>query len=1795
MSKARASFHHPRYRLSGLLGEGGMGRVYLAEDRLDENRQVAVKVYPSRFSDERLRREFVALRELRHPSIARAFHFGFSEEDGAPFFTLEYVKGKSLTEALWGTFGEPVAELATLPPGFLEAALSLFKKTAAALAYLHRRDVLHLDVKPENILLCEPELGPDSRPLLIDFGLVRAYGGAKVPVGHATLPYAAPELLGGKPPTPACDVYSLAATFYHAFAARPPVAGRNVAELERAHRNHRVPPIPALPRDLERILLRALAKAPGRRYKDALEMASALEESSPGRREHPPQVAFHEPDFVGRKDELSAVHAWLKEDRRACPVLSFSGGGGWGKTRLLERIETDLELASKKTLLIRCAPDEGRAMLERSRTGATLLQSTASSERQETHPGHPSPTRKPTERASDPGRQADPAQDDADLDARVTSAAIELLPLLAADTFLIVDDLHHAGEIGEELITRLSRALSEQPTAPGGGILVSERNPTDRAATRKHELGPLERRDALRIDLEGLSGALAQFSSERVRRLKSSLYEAVGGHPLFFVRGLLDLAGETASAEALTPVDRLHRQFKRLDAGDNALVTTLACLDRQVRIEELQRLLGDAPSSLDATLENLRRAGWIVTDRGHVRVIHESVISLVLESLTDAELEAAHRRISNALESECATQPSPGHLLQSAWHAARAGDLEHAGKLCRRWAKRHSPVPEALVSRSTEVLTRCADEAGLDRAGKRQLVECAADLLESAGRYRESCELLNTLVRRAETKEFALRRKVGSLALRAGDIALARRHLSACASPEAEKTAPEESIHAAAELALLHHFSGNTDEALASADRGVALWQRCPPKLRDATGQSAAKLHGILGQVYLRRLNFESAIERLTEGLRLAESSASKPNIALLLNNLALAHHLAGRFAAALTTFERAESLARELGDHAALISITANVVQIHSKRGQFQTAATALEELEHSPAARQSPRLRLGCLYSRGLLLNLHHGHADRVWDDVQSVAEAVGDSFLMNFARLYRAEGALFCGRLLEARTLLAKKPTKKVGTANTRSRPKKATVRRDLDQVHETLRSARSAAVEALLGQEKRSQRLQDTCSRFVSELPTMLGAWTHFYLGMAALETGCFEAADQAFTTASRDFDATDFAAGRLECALARADLYLVWQPSLAKHKRLAQRHLDAARKLQFEPHDGAVVRERGLRTALLEARALCLELARWVDGAPAPGTPDALERNLADLLARVAGDAALSRYPHWQLELEALNVVALRLRGEGEAARNHWAATEKQRAQLASKLPTAERPAYRARDIWRRLGLSTCQPPSSSTPKPSRKGGSLERLIDILEGGTVKDGLRLLCEALDATNVELLALPPLQTQRHRRPDVKNSLGSRSQKKVPNPSTGKARHTPKKNESTIFGFVRRDGRCLALLKATRAEPFGTHEQTVLESAAKILAVVLLPREKPIAGPDVPNRSSPNDRTATLPLTQTLAVRTRSSVTDILREEGVVASGREIRRVIAMVERLANSDISILITGESGTGKDVVARLVHRFSPRSDGPFVSQNASALPEELFEADLFGYEQGAFTGAEQNRTGFLFRATGGTFHLEEIGDLAPIIQQRLLRVLEENVVRPLGATTARSIDARFIASTHRDLEELVRADAFRKDLFFRLCGARIHVPPLRERLDEIPALAEYHWKQLTGSSGRFPTSTRRILQQHDWPGNVRELITVLRRLALDTTGTPSAGNVRNILGENTAKSPFATALFETRTYDDLKRGLDETYLRHLFETHGGNLERIATELRTTTRSVYRKFSRLGLKPKDFTGTRRGG
>jgi DNA-binding NtrC family response regulator len=312
-----------------------------------------------------------------------------------------------------------------------------------------------------------------------------------------------------------------------------------------------------------------------------------------------------------------------------------------------------------------------------------------------------------------------------------------------------------------------------------------------------------------------------------------------------------------------------------------------------------------------------------------------------------------------------------------------------------------------------------------------------------------------------------------------------------------------------------------------------------------------------------------------------------------------------------------------------------------------------------------------------------------------------------------------------------------------------------------------------------------------------------------------------------------------------------------------------------------------------------------------------------------------------------------------------------------------------------------------------------------------------------------------------------------------------------------------------------------------------------------------------------------------------------EGIIGRSNAMRRVIATAERIAKTDVTALIVGESGTGKELVARLIHKQSERADGPFVAINCTALPEHLLESELFGHTRGAFTDAHAARRGLFMQASGGTLFLDEIGDMPPRMQPKLLRVLQEGRIRPVGGDEDHAIDVRVVAATHRDLEAEVRAGRFREDLFFRVHVVELSLPPLRARGDDVLLLAQEFLARAASRTGRAtpiltPAVSRRLLA-YAWPGNVRELSNVMEA-ALALTEGPTLEETA--LPERVQPPREALATTErAATPTPTLLTMDELEQQHILlamRMYRGQRKLVADALGIDRSTLYRRLLRYG-------------
>ncbi|MBC7926126.1 MAG: sigma-54-dependent Fis family transcriptional regulator [Bryobacteraceae bacterium] len=315
------------------------------------------------------------------------------------------------------------------------------------------------------------------------------------------------------------------------------------------------------------------------------------------------------------------------------------------------------------------------------------------------------------------------------------------------------------------------------------------------------------------------------------------------------------------------------------------------------------------------------------------------------------------------------------------------------------------------------------------------------------------------------------------------------------------------------------------------------------------------------------------------------------------------------------------------------------------------------------------------------------------------------------------------------------------------------------------------------------------------------------------------------------------------------------------------------------------------------------------------------------------------------------------------------------------------------------------------------------------------------------------------------------------------------------------------------------------------------------------------------------------------------DDVPETEMVASSAAMVDIYKLISRIAPTDVSVLIQGETGTGKELIARMIHKYSKRADKPFVAVDCGAISPTLIESELFGALRGAYTGSDRDRVGYLEAANGGTVFLDEIGEIDTAFQLKLLRFLQEKEIRPVGSPRSRQVDVRVVAATNRDLKTLISEGKFREDLWYRLATVPLQVPPLRERRGDVPLLAQHltdRSNRRFGTSAKLTESGVRALAEYSWPGNVRQMQHAIERLCILAPGARlDESAVRSVLQTSQPKEAAGDTLADT----------EADQIRRVLAAAGGNKSRAAKILGIERKTLYRKLERIGLHETDVTET----
>jgi transcriptional regulator with AAA-type ATPase domain/tetratricopeptide (TPR) repeat protein/predicted Ser/Thr protein kinase len=1705
---------HPRYAVVRRLGSGGTGTVYLARDLLAGGREVALKVCRLDAPSERIQKEFRILRDLRHPGVARAYDFGRLKGNIA-YFTLEHVAGPNLER-------ESRALRRQMRLKGPSALIQLFLEVASALAYLHDKGLLHLDLKPANIVL------GGGCAKLIDFDLFQR---TSVPAGRitrGTAHFAAPEVLEGLPVDARADLYSLGAAMYRSFTGRHPTPGRGVAEIRARQRRSPPRPPPGIPEDLARVIVKLLAVSPERRFQTAGDLVRALGALLAAS----PEEGFRrtsgreEPDMVGRREELDALLTWLRglEEGSESPVFLVSGEPGAGKSRFVEACETEMLLAGIQVMRLGGAGDEGQASLRRLVEKLITLRPLARAER-----SHHDFLLAALGISGDKRLRA--AIGEFDLEHVRSRTAPEITEILTRATppplVLILEDLDRAGAEIRDFLRRFAAAAAASPLE-GVAVLGTLRRSSLRGEP------PLEEWSGVRhLRLPGLSReqcleVAGQIAPAAPRADVVAVVREAGGNPGLLVRRLRWLSEGRHPRAAALPGGVLARDaFEELTPEARRLLLHLALLDRPVEERLVREAAGMRPAQFRAAKALLDERGFLRRTRGGVEIEPALGASVAATgSFSADDVRAAHESLGRVLIA------APRRRHEGASHLLRGGCVREGIAAAERAAAELRSAGRA--DEALGILLEAAEHASApaDLGG---LLEPIGDLQEKCGRFDDAARSFEAMLGhagRAPEDRLRVLRKLGGIHQRRGNSEAALRSFEEALGLEVEPAgAIEEHLHLFEELSALHLFRGDLPRATTFANRGLeVLASDLAASLpREAKARHALNLHSAAGHVHLRQFDYDRAAEEFHRGLAFAAEIGSLANASLILNNLGLAYGQGNRLRDALRAYDRASAIARRLGDGTALFSIQCNLATIRARLGDISGARASLEAAEAMPHASGSNRACLFLLHTRGLVARLTLEDARASWERSIRLADELPDPLFARYGRLCLLENEIHQGRWARAREVLSDLDALKGRDAR-------------LDRSV----AARRALLEALCGRSADARMLLDGMLA-VPSVRSYTDMWDEVCAAGALIELGEIARATAILEAAKAEFDRSHQAPSSFECSLLLAEAVLRGGDAGS-----AARWLRECRKAHAH-EAGRSTRLGAVRLPYLEAR---LALMEGQD--PRSQVNERLVDAAGNLPPRSTTEIA------WLLDLVGAEVDA-GLRRKMSAARRRFTAG----------LSTADRRTYLARDHRKRLGLARTAPAPASSASLRR----YEALLAIARAGGLAEGLRAAVEGAGAARGAVFL------EREGGAAASHGFsGAESLASLARLRDLAFRSLTGSLESGRVLELRSGGQPrIGLVYLEMGEGDIDREMDAFLHAAAGLLTLAAGRQSS-SGP--------------------AAVQDAGSTTRIIVDAGTEpldTTGLEeslsprMRDVLTFVHRARDSRLPVLITGESGAGKDHLARWIHSIGPRARGPFVAQDCSSIPEGLFESEIFGHESGAFTGADAAKTGYIFAAAGGTYYLDNVDSLALEAQAKLLRVLEEGSVRPVGASVERPVDVRVVASSQRDLKDLCLRGHFRRDLYFRLAGICLHLPPLRERMEDLPVLLRAIQRRLPGRPLSFTPGAMMRLRTHAWPGNIRELESLLQRLALTADGRVDEERVAAVLGQTASAASYPRWTFEGKGYEEVIEEVKREYLLYLLERHGGNVDRIARELRTTRRNLYFRFSSAGIGVQELNAAREAG
>jgi Nif-specific regulatory protein len=1749
-----------RYQLRAVLKETPATAVYRVFDCSDK-RDEAIKILRHELHEPQqllqFKSEFATLASLEHASIIKVYDFGLLH-DRLPFFTMEYFAGKRISEFFDGKNWR--------------ALYDVVLQIASALHHIHHLGIVHLDLKPSNILVSE-----SGKAKIMDFGVAIVSHHVLDRQIRGTLQYMAPEVLRQDRVDSRADLYALGMTLYETVTGALPGYGKAPIDVIRMHLDEEIrhPSAinPRIPHELETIILKLLEKDPRHRYASAAallrDVAHAAGETVPAGELLVGRGELFAAPLIGRKHEVVQLTSLIDEARagRGNGVV-VAGPEGMGKSRIVRDATLRAQLNGARVFCGRCPINRKTVYapffdIFQQMVAAVSPEADVAEE-----------IRRLLRPVVAPAAGADENQPQRGQKFRLYNRIVQSMQdmhgfLSAAGEgggsplILVIEDLQWADQSTVELFSFLvseakHNALLVIGTLTSDGVdgVASETMASWEQRAREGafplvHVGTLDE-TLVREHVQSLLGE-QNVSDEFVRWM---LWESAGS-PLN-IRRITDYliahgfvhwepTGWKTEMERIRSLripggaaSILMEKVEALDEEERALLESAAVFGEVCETEQLTKMFETDAESAYARLRTLVGQG-LLDESNDGKTLTFPQIHLrdaLYNAMTERRRTELHGRVARVIE-PLVTAGSTQHLGQIAYHYARANDATkgihyamEAGDLATRTLA-HEEATE-FYRTALELM----DLAGADEHTKSDAREKLADSYHRSSDFRSAMQTYQFLLKSIQTRTHdegpnadlaRVMKKVGKVLGKRGeqDAALSYFHNALAQFEQLGQTS--EVAELLNRIAWMHRDKDDYATARACAQRAADLLDPNEPNI------IYGYVKNMLGILDFNLGDWDSSKQQLEEAVAIGQRVQSRQLVKVSSTNLANTLYKLGEWQQAYDYYIANVEQSEIEGDLWDLVSAYNNVGVVEHGRGNF---ARASEYFAKSVRIDQ----KIGAIENEALA-QANLGESLELlgrWSEAMQHFHACLEMAGFNDERASRTYVYVPLARLTM----------------------KKGDIAKALEYAQKTLAASERARDEDQIAEAS-------------------------FVLAEIEEERENFADAERHLQRAM-----TIFEANRTRPALAKAH-------TLAASLAFRQQNIEGA--TSEVTRGAAIARELDDRFTIAKSE--------WVWGKIKffSGDRDAAAQKFES--ARTLFEELETPY-----ELARLLFDVGLLRDEPEEATQ----TIRSAIRIFEKLDATH-------DLERARGALFRIKPAGKAPDAGVVG--LYEVVKIINStlnlqDVLTRVLDLAIRRLRAERGMILLLDP----------ITNALRTRVVRNIKENAEGESKRSPQ----SIVKEVIQSGQAVMSADARADHRFTESESVIAENILSILCVPLIIKDRIAGAIYVDHRQARHlfsqkdlnfleafgDQAAVAIENARLyeeleEARTRLSLeNDSLRREvlvekhldSVVGQSEAVAKIQFATRKAAAGHSTVLIRGESGTGKGLVARIIHNVSPRRNGPFIKFNCAALPETLAESELFGHEKGAFTGADRRKLGRFELANGGSIFLDEIGKMTLSMQAKLLRVVEDKEFERVGGTQTIKTDVKIIAATNLEIEKAIEGGSFREDLFYRLNIIPLMLPPLRERKDDIPLLAEHFIRKICKDLGvetkRLEPGVLDLFLRYNWPGNVRELEATLHRAIVMSNGETITRNdfyglfadAGVVLSGQPGAPVMAPSMLNpmigkmditSDVYDEVMASVDKQLIERALESSGGRIREAARRLGLARNTLKAKIQKYNIAARD--------